>query len=162
MADPADQTPHKGENRPSLALHVPEPKFRPGDVADFSDIDIGKPGDQPRPDEATKPADMKDLAYGLVRVLGEDNKAHGPWDPKLDAETLRNAGSIDLEVADGVDERLEVVGYGDADRSTRDAELPRGDAGRHVDSVERQLRLMGEIDAQASVPVVGQPASLTS
>ncbi|MEO0690713.1 MAG: thiamine pyrophosphate-dependent enzyme [Pseudomonadota bacterium] len=89
MADPADQTPHKGDNCPSLALHVPEPKFRPGDVADFSDIDIGQPGDQPRPDEATKPADMKDLAYGLVRVLGEDNKAHGPWDPKLDAETLR-------------------------------------------------------------------------
>ncbi|MEM8593024.1 MAG: thiamine pyrophosphate-dependent enzyme [Pseudomonadota bacterium] len=89
MADPADQTSHKGDNRPSLALHVPEPKFRPGDVADFSDIDIGQPGDQPRPDEATKPADMKDLAYGLVRVLGDDNAAHGPWDPKLDAETLR-------------------------------------------------------------------------
>ena len=89
MADPADQTPHKGENRPSLALHVPEPKSRPGDVAAFSDIDIGKPGDQPRPCEATPPTDMTDLAYGLVRVLGEDNKAHGPWDPKLDAETLR-------------------------------------------------------------------------
>ena len=94
MADPADQTPPKGDNRvgdnrPSLALHVPEPKFRPGDQADFSDIDIGQPGDQPRPDEATKPEDMKDLAYGLVRVLGDDNKAHGPWDPKLDPETLR-------------------------------------------------------------------------
>ena len=50
MADPADQTPPKGDirvgdNRPSLALHVPEPKFRPGDQADFSDIDIGQPGD---------------------------------------------------------------------------------------------------------------------
>lgn len=88
MADPA--TPKTtGDNRPALALHVPEPKFRPGDTADFSDIDIGQPGDQPRPDEATKPEDMKDLAYGLVRVLGDDNKAHGPWDPKLDAETLR-------------------------------------------------------------------------
>ena len=89
MAKPADTPPHTGDNRPALALHVPEPKFRPGDVADFSDIVVGQPGDQPRPDEATKPEDMKDLAYGLVRVLGDDNKAHGPWDPKLDAETLR-------------------------------------------------------------------------
>ncbi|MEO0699082.1 MAG: 3-methyl-2-oxobutanoate dehydrogenase (2-methylpropanoyl-transferring) subunit alpha [Pseudomonadota bacterium] len=89
MADPADTNPLSGDNRPALALHVPEPKFRPGDAADFSDIDIGQPGDQPRPDEATKPEDMKDLAYGLVRVLGDDNQAHGPWDPKLDPETLR-------------------------------------------------------------------------
>ncbi|MEM7688406.1 MAG: thiamine pyrophosphate-dependent enzyme [Pseudomonadota bacterium] len=89
MADPANPTPATGDNRPKLALHVPEPKFRPGDTADFSDIVIGQPGDQPRPDEATKSEDMKDFAYGLVRVLGDDNKAHGAWDPKLDPETLR-------------------------------------------------------------------------
>jgi thymidylate synthase len=91
MADPADPTckSPKASNRPALALHVPEPKFRPGDTADFSDIDIGNPGDQPRPDETARPEEMKDLAYGLVRVLGDDNKAHGPWDPKLDPETLR-------------------------------------------------------------------------
>ncbi|MEM7700995.1 MAG: thiamine pyrophosphate-dependent enzyme [Pseudomonadota bacterium] len=89
MADPANPTPGAGDNRPKLALHVPEPKFRPGDTADFSDIVIGQPGDTPRPDETAKPEDMKDLAYGLVRVLGDDNKAHGPWDPKLDPDTLR-------------------------------------------------------------------------
>ncbi|MEL6238582.1 MAG: 3-methyl-2-oxobutanoate dehydrogenase (2-methylpropanoyl-transferring) subunit alpha [Pseudomonadota bacterium] len=89
MADPADTNSPSGDNRPALALHVPEPKFRPGDTADFSDIDIGQPGDQPRPDEAADPQDMRDLAYSLVRVLGDDNKAHGPWDPKLDPDTLR-------------------------------------------------------------------------
>ncbi|MEM1197606.1 MAG: thiamine pyrophosphate-dependent enzyme [Pseudomonadota bacterium] len=89
MADPADPAPSTGDNRPALALHVPEPKYRPGDPVDFADIDIGNPGDQPRPDETAKPADMKDLAYGLIRVLGEDNKAHGAWHPKLDPETLR-------------------------------------------------------------------------
>ncbi|MDJ0643536.1 MAG: 3-methyl-2-oxobutanoate dehydrogenase (2-methylpropanoyl-transferring) subunit alpha [Erythrobacter sp.] len=89
MADPADTPQPSGDNRPALALHVPEPKFRPGDQADFSDIDIGEAGAQPRPDESTRPEDMKDLAYGLVRVLGDDNRAHGPWDPKLDPETLR-------------------------------------------------------------------------
>ncbi len=89
MADPADTPQPSGDNRPALALHVPEPKFRPGDQADFSDIDIGEAGAQPRPDESVDPGDIKDLAYGLIRVLGEDNKAHGPWDPKLDPDTLR-------------------------------------------------------------------------
>ena len=78
-----------GSNKPALALHVPEPKYRPGDTADFSHIDIGEAGALSRPDEASAPADMSDFAYSLVRVLGEDNQAHGAWDPKLDADTLR-------------------------------------------------------------------------
>ena len=82
MADPAS-------NRPPLALHVPEPKSRPGDPVDFTEINVPEAGAQARPDEATKPGEMKDLAYDLVRVLGDDDKAHGPWDPKLDPETLR-------------------------------------------------------------------------
>lgn len=89
MADPADLTPLSGDNRPKLALHVPEPRSRPGDPVNFSDVDIGQPGDQPRPDETAHPSAMHDLAYGLIRVLGDDNKAHGAWDPKLDPETLR-------------------------------------------------------------------------
>ena len=89
MADPADDTPVLGGNRPALALHVPEPKYRPGDTVDFGDINVGEPGAQPRPDESADPATMHDLAYGLVRVLGDDDRAHGPWDPKLDPETLR-------------------------------------------------------------------------
>ncbi len=79
----------EGGNRPVLSLHVPEPKYRPGDKADFSHIDIGQPGDQPRPDEGVHPSAMAGLAYGLVRVLGDDNQAHGPWNPRLDPETLR-------------------------------------------------------------------------
>lgn len=90
MADPerpaADS--EKG-NRPVLALHVPEPKYRPGDIADFSHIDIGQPGDQPRPDEGIHPSQMAGLAYGLVRVLGDDNLANGPWNPRLSPDTLR-------------------------------------------------------------------------
>ena len=33
-----------GYNRPRLALHVPEPKFRPGDTVDFSHIPIPEAG----------------------------------------------------------------------------------------------------------------------
>lgn len=89
MADTADPNTTQSGNRPALALHVPEPKSRPGEPVDFSELDIPEAGAQPRPDEGADPADMKDFAYGLVRVLGEDNMAHGPWNPKLDPDTLR-------------------------------------------------------------------------
>ena len=89
MADKADPKTTSSGNRPALALHVPEPTSRPGDPVDFSSLDIGEAGAQPRPDESADPGDMKDFAYGLVRVLGEDNRAHGAWDPKLDPDTLR-------------------------------------------------------------------------
>jgi len=78
-----------GHNRPALKFHVPEPKFRPGDAVDFSDLKISEPGAQPRPDEGCAPAETAALADDLIRVLGDDNAAHGPWDPRLDAETLR-------------------------------------------------------------------------
>ena len=86
MADPAKPA---ETNRQPLALHVPEPKYRPGDTADFSHIDVGQPGDQPRPDEGVHPSQIAGLAYGLIRVLGDDNQAHGPWNPRLDPDTLR-------------------------------------------------------------------------
>jgi 2-oxoisovalerate dehydrogenase E1 component alpha subunit len=76
-------------NRPALALHVPEPDARPGDEVDFSHIAIPAAGSVERPDVAASPADIRDLAYTLVRVLDEDGRAAGPWDPRLDADTLR-------------------------------------------------------------------------
>ncbi len=76
-------------NLPGLKLHVPEPEYRPGDEADFSGLEILAAGVTPRPDSATDAAATRELVYGLVRVLDDDAKAVGPWDPKLDAETLR-------------------------------------------------------------------------
>ena len=76
-------------NLPPLSLHVPEPKFRPGDEVDFSDIHVPPAGAARRPDTADKADSFHELAYSLVRVLDEDGNAVGPWDPKLDADTLR-------------------------------------------------------------------------
>ena len=76
-------------NLEPLRLHIPEPKFRPGDEADFSDIAIPKVDAITRPDEASVPADIRALAYGLVRVLDDDHQAKGSWNPGLDAEQLR-------------------------------------------------------------------------
>jgi len=75
-------------NLPPLQLHVPEPRSRPGDPVDFSDVVVPAAGAIARPDEAVSPHDMRDLAYGLVRVLDDDHRAVGSWDPRLPHETL--------------------------------------------------------------------------
>ena len=56
--------------------------FRPGDEANFGDKFQEKPGDLNRPDPVK--CEAKDTilhAAGLVRVLDDDNKAKGEWDP---------------------------------------------------------------------------------
>ena len=75
-------------NLQPLELHVPEPRSRPGDPVDFSDVIVPAAGSLGRPDEAVSPHDMRDLAFGLVRVLDDDHRAVGPWDPRLPDETL--------------------------------------------------------------------------
>src|SRR3954467_12749790 len=76
-------------NRPRLSLHVPEPNARPGDAVDFSDLDIPAAGSVRRPDPHCPAAETHDLVTTLVRVLDDEGKAVGPWDPKLDPDTLR-------------------------------------------------------------------------
>ena len=76
-------------NRPALSLHVPEPSARPGDEIDFSSIAIPAAGAVRRPDPHAPAGETHELAMSLVRVLDEEGRAVGPWDPKLDADTLR-------------------------------------------------------------------------
>ncbi len=68
---------------------MPEPKFRPGDPVDFADLGIPAAGAQPRPDETCEASATHPLCLDMVRVLDEDHRAVGPWDPRLDADTLR-------------------------------------------------------------------------
>jgi 2-oxoisovalerate dehydrogenase E1 component alpha subunit len=76
-------------NLPPLRLHVPEPPARPGEEADFSHIYILPAGVTPRPDSAADSATMRDLAYGLVRVLDDAGNAVGPWNPRLSPDVMR-------------------------------------------------------------------------
>ena len=85
----SDKDPSLRRNAPKLALHVPEPAFRPGDTPDFSSLKIPAAGGAPRPDTNIAAAETHPLTTDLVRVLGDDGKAVGAWDPKLDADTLR-------------------------------------------------------------------------
>jgi 2-oxoisovalerate dehydrogenase E1 component alpha subunit len=78
-----------GSNLPPLRLHVPEPPYRPGDKVNYSHLTVPSAGAQPRPDEACDAAETHPLCLDLVRVLDDDHQAQGPWNPRLDIDTLR-------------------------------------------------------------------------
>ncbi|WP_342759405.1 thiamine pyrophosphate-dependent enzyme [Paracoccus sp. S3-43] len=48
---------------------------------------------------------MRDLPYGLIRVLGETGTAVGPWNPRLSPETLRR-GLTAMLLTRAFDDRL--------------------------------------------------------
>jgi 2-oxoisovalerate dehydrogenase E1 component alpha subunit len=94
------------QDRPqSLSLHIPEPKHRPGEAADFSDLRLPKAGSVERPPIDSSAFAMRDLAHALIRVLDDEGAAIGPWDPKLDAETLRR-GLRAMLLTHAYDERM--------------------------------------------------------
>jgi 2-oxoisovalerate dehydrogenase E1 component alpha subunit len=76
-------------SRAPLQLHIPEPKARPGGVTDFSGLRIPPAGVLKRPAEDSPSEQLRDYAYGLIRVLDDEGRAVGEWNPKLDADTLR-------------------------------------------------------------------------
>ena len=76
------------KNSQPLSLHIPEPVGRPGDAPVF-DFPLQAAGEAQRPPVDADPHGMRDMAYGLVRVLDEEGRAVGPWDPRLDPDTLR-------------------------------------------------------------------------
>src|SRR3546814_20978978 len=75
--------PISGRSFRPLSLHVPEPRFRPGDAVDYSDLRIDPAGAVQRPPIDASARGMSDLAYALVRVLDDEGRAVGPWDPRL-------------------------------------------------------------------------------
>lgn len=77
------------KNEVSLSLHVPTPRARPGEPVDFSHIKPPPAGAAPRPDVRAKDEEIRDLAFTLIRVLNDEGRAVGPWDPKLDPELMR-------------------------------------------------------------------------
>ena len=76
-------------NHPPLALHVPEPPARPGAMPDFAALAIPAAGTAPRPAPDSPASAMRELAYGLVRVLDDADAAVGAWNPGLSADLAR-------------------------------------------------------------------------
>jgi len=69
-----------------LSFHVPAPAVRPGGTPDFSDVEISPAGEVRRPAVDVAPADIRDLAYSIIRVLNRDGEAVGPWAGLLSPE----------------------------------------------------------------------------
>src|ERR1700726_4099616 len=76
-------------NRQKLSLHIPVPPARPGDKPQFSGMRVAEAGAARRPDSGVAAQEIADLATTLIRVLDPDGRATGPWNPRLDPETLR-------------------------------------------------------------------------
>jgi 2-oxoisovalerate dehydrogenase E1 component alpha subunit len=64
-------------------LHVPRPPARPGEAPDFSYVAVSPAGAAARPDPTASLQTTEPLATEMVRVLDDDNRAKGPWDPHL-------------------------------------------------------------------------------
>src|SRR6266540_3589223 len=75
-------------NRRALSLHIPQPARRPGEHADFSGVRFPEPGEARRPELETSAAEMRDLAFSLIRVLAPDGEPVGPWAPALSDDEL--------------------------------------------------------------------------
>ncbi|HEX4196551.1 MAG TPA: thiamine pyrophosphate-dependent enzyme [Caulobacteraceae bacterium] len=88
-----------------LSLHIPEPTRRPGEPPDFSGLKPAPPGSLDRPPVDVEASAIRDLAYGLIRVLDDAGKAAGAWDPHLDPETLRS-GLRTMMTTRALDDRM--------------------------------------------------------
>jgi 2-oxoisovalerate dehydrogenase E1 component alpha subunit len=78
-----------GRNLRSLSLHVPEPKYRPGDKVSFDDMVLPEAGSVARPDIAAEPAMLRDYPFTLIRVLDPEGQAVGEWNPRLEPDRIR-------------------------------------------------------------------------
>ena len=70
-----------------LSLHVPEPGGRPGGKPDFDYVGFVPAGEARRPPVDVDPAEIRDLAYSLIRVLDDDGQRGRP----LGAGALRRS-----------------------------------------------------------------------
>lgn len=70
-------------------LHIPHPSARPGDKPDFSYLNLAPAGSADKPSIDAKPRDIEHLSMNLVRVLDDEHRAQGEWNPNLDPEKLQ-------------------------------------------------------------------------
>lgn len=75
-------------NRRRLSLHIPVPHARPGQPASFDHLAIPQAGGVRRPDISVAEPDVRDLPFQLIRVLDDEGRAIGPWDPHLSPDHL--------------------------------------------------------------------------
>ena len=80
-----------GEMQQERGFRVPQPPARPGDAPDFSHINFGEPGRLGRPALEAEPDAFVAHHHELLRVLGDDGKAYGPWADTVTTDELVQA-----------------------------------------------------------------------
>lgn len=71
-----------------LQLKFAAPPVRPGAAPDFSGFVVPGAGETRRPPSDSPASDMRDLAFGLIRVLDDDGHAVGPWADALPCDDV--------------------------------------------------------------------------
>jgi len=71
------------------SLHVPGPLPCSGKAADFSRLHLSEAGEIRRPAIDVEAAEIRDLAYALIRVLDPNGRAAGPWSGACTIDQLR-------------------------------------------------------------------------
>jgi 2-oxoisovalerate dehydrogenase E1 component alpha subunit len=74
-----------------LSLHVPQPPARPGEPADFSYLKLAPAGAAPRPSPTCSIEETTGLAVSLIRVVDDEGRPQGPWNPHLEPAQLLKA-----------------------------------------------------------------------
>ena len=87
-------------------LHIPAVPARPGEAPDFSYVQLAPAGAVLRPDPRVPVRDTVELAESLIRVLDDQGRACGSWDPKLTPEVLV-AGLRDMLLTRVFDDRMQ-------------------------------------------------------
>ena len=72
-----------------MSLCVPTAPHRPGQTPCFAPH-TQQPADLTRPDSLAPFEDLRSHAAGLIRVLGDDHRAAGHWQPNLSPQQLRS------------------------------------------------------------------------
>ena len=87
-------------------LHVPHPPARPGEASNFSYLKLSPAGSVARPDTKAAADSIMDLSTSLIRVLDDEHRAVGPWDPHLEADELQ-VGLRHMMMTRAFDDRMQ-------------------------------------------------------
>lgn len=69
-------------------MRFPETESRPGTHPTYADLHVDTPTEVRRPSVDADAASMAELSRPLIRVLDDEGRARGPWDPELSPEAL--------------------------------------------------------------------------
>lgn len=99
------------DSQSKIRLRVPEPPARPGESPNFDYLPIAAAGETRLPPVDAAAADMRDMPWGLVRVLDDDGRPVGPWAEflgEVEPDLLRK-GLRDMMITRTVDKRMQMA-----------------------------------------------------